>query len=62
MKPIKVFWNPLSQRFYASRAYKQIEPGIVKITGEKFDVTQDIAEAVVTQGITFMEKHDTNTN
>ena len=55
MKPIKVFWSPLSHKFYASRAYKQVKPGVVEITGEKFDVTQDIAEQIVTHGITFTE-------
>ena len=56
MKPIRVFWSPLSRRFYASRAYKEIKPGVVEITGEKFDVTQDIADQIVTQGITFSER------
>ena len=55
-KPIRVFWNPLSQKFYASRAYKQIKPGIVVITGEKFDVTHDIAEAIVENNVTFTEQ------
>jgi hypothetical protein len=43
MKPIRVFWSPLSRRFYASRAYKEIKPGVVEITGAQFDVTDDIA-------------------
>jgi hypothetical protein len=58
MKPIKVFWSPLSQRFYASRAYKQIQPGVVEITGDKFDVTNDIAEQIIAHGITFTEKQE----
>jgi hypothetical protein len=45
-KPIRVFWSGLSGRFYASRAYKQIAPGVVEITGEKFDVTDDIASII----------------
>lgn len=28
-KPIRIFWNPLSQRFYATRAYKEIRSGVV---------------------------------
>lgn len=50
-KPIRVFWSPLSETFYASRSYKEDpEKGFVTITGEKFDVTQDIASLI--------EKHD----
>ena len=52
-KPIRVFWSPLSRRFYASRAYKEISPGVVEITGEKFDVTNDIAEQVVNHELVF---------
>jgi hypothetical protein len=52
-KPIRVFWSPLGRRFYASRAYKQIKPGIVEITGEKFDVTDDIAEQILKNDLTF---------
>ena len=52
-KPIRVFWSPLSQRFYASRAYKDIKPGIVEITGDKFDVTEDIAQAIILHDIAF---------
>ena len=53
MKPIRVFWSPLSQRFYASRAYKQVKPGVVLITGEKFDVTDDIAKQIIENKIEF---------
>ena len=52
-RPIRVFWNPLSQRFYASRAYKQIKPGQVLITGQQFDVTNDIAAQVIEHDIVF---------
>ena len=52
MKPIRVFWSLLGQRFYASRAYKQ-EGDHVRILGEKFDVTDDIAAAMEKYGITF---------
>jgi hypothetical protein len=54
-KPIRIFWSGLSQRFYASRAYKEIKPGIVEITGEKFDVTADIAALIIKNCITFSE-------
>ena len=52
VKPIKVFWNELGQRFYASRAYKDTKSGVV-ITGQKFDVTDDIAHETIKHGITF---------
>ena len=52
-KPIRVFYSELSQRFYASRAYKQVKPGIVEITGQKFDVTDDIARLVIRHDIEF---------
>jgi hypothetical protein len=61
-KPIKVFWSPLGQRFYASRAYKQFpsRPGdkkvIFQITGEKFDVTDDIAQAILANHIEFSKE------
>lgn len=52
-KPIRVFWSPLSQRFYASRAYKEDPRGFVTITGEQFDVTDDIANLILKNDITF---------
>ena len=59
-KPIRVFYSEFSGRFYASRAYKQIKPGIVEITGQKFDVTNDIARHVLQHDIQFtkIEEHD----
>ena len=51
-KPIKIFFSPLTSRFYASRTYKQ-EGNVFTITGEKFDVTNDIAELIVRHGIKF---------
>jgi hypothetical protein len=56
MKRIRVFWSPFSQRFYASRAYKEVKPGVVEITGEKFDVTNDIASHIIENKITFEKK------
>lgn len=52
-KPIRVFWSPLSRRFYASRAWKEEKEGFVTVTGEKFDVTNDIAELILRHNITF---------
>lgn len=53
-KPIRVFWSPLSKRFYASRAYKEDKgKGFVTITGEQFDVTDDIAGLVLKHDIVF---------
>jgi hypothetical protein len=52
-KPIRVFYSILSQRFYASRAYKEVQPGVVEITGDKFDVTDDIAAMVIKHDIEF---------
>lgn len=58
MKPIRIFWSPLSQRFYVSRAYKEIRPGVVEITGQKFDVTADISALVLNNDIEFWDAED----
>ena len=52
-KPIRVFYSRLSGRFYASQHYKQLAGEDVEITGEKFDVTNDIGAAVERYGLTF---------
>ncbi len=52
-KPIKVFFSELSRRFYATRAYRIDDKGLVTVTGEKFDVTNDIAELIERHGVTF---------
>lgn len=54
-KPIRVFWSIMGQRFYASRAYR-IDGDVCTITGEKFDVTDDIAAAVVKHEIEFAKE------
>lgn len=58
-KPIKVFYSEMSGRFYASRAYKEVRASsdriIFVITGEKFDVTDDIGYAVTHFDIEFSE-------
>lgn len=57
-KPIRVFYNELSGRFYASAHYKitisedRTAEHIV-ITGEKFDVTNDIARAIKAHDLEF---------
>lgn len=57
-KPIRVFFSPLSRRFYASNAYKEEGTGLVTITGEKFDVTNDIAELIERYDVTFKVRDD----
>ena len=57
-KPSRVFYSELSGRFYASAHYtaKPSPDGtheIVTITGEKFDVTDDIARAIKMQDLEF---------
>jgi hypothetical protein len=52
-KPIRVFFNPLSRRFYATRAYTIDERGIATVTGEKFDVTDDIAGLIEQHKVEF---------
>jgi hypothetical protein len=55
-KRIRVAWSPLSQKFYAfanwtSRVHEGRE--VLTVVGEKHDVTQDIAGAVVEHQIVF---------
>lgn len=52
-KPIRVFYSELSGRFYATHYYKQTSPTVVTITGEKFDVTNDIGAAVTKYDLEF---------
>lgn len=54
-KPIRVFYSELSGKFYASSNYKEIGNGVVTITGKKYDVTQDIAHAIVKHEVEFTE-------
>jgi hypothetical protein len=53
-KPIRVFFSPFSRRFYATRAYKIDDRGIVTVTGESFDVTNDIAGIIERHDIEFL--------
>lgn len=54
-KPIRIFWSTLSNRFYASRQYREDKrhPGNVVIAGDKYDVTNEIAYAIEKYGIVF---------
>lgn len=51
-KPIRVFWSELGQRFYATQYYRQVGTTVV-ITGAKYDVTNEIADAIVKNDLTF---------
>jgi len=55
IKPIRVFFSPLTRRFYATRAYRELSPGYMECTGEKFDVTNDIASLIEEHEVTFTE-------
>lgn len=57
-KPIRIFWSPLSNRFYASNKYQLRGNGNVVITGEKYDVTDQIANLIDENGIVFEKKSD----
>lgn len=52
-KPIRVFYSTLSRRFYATRHYKEDPRGFVTVTGERFDVTNDIAGIIDEHKVTF---------
>lgn len=54
-KPIRVFFSTLTGRFYATRAYRIDNTGFVTVTGEKFDVTNDIAGLIEKHHIEFRE-------
>lgn len=54
-RPIRVFFSSLSRRFYATRSYREIAPGQIECTGEKFDVTNDIAALIKEYEVTFQE-------
>ena len=54
-KPIRVFYSPLSKRFYASQAYRQ-KGKIFEITGKAYDVTDDIASSMDTYGLSFSQE------
>jgi hypothetical protein len=57
LKPIRVFYSELTGRFYAARAWKVVEctddKQRIEVTGEKFDVTDDIGAAVTKYDVVF---------
>ena len=55
-KPIRIFFSVLSRRFYATRSYQEIKPGLMVCTGEKFDVTNEIAGLIEEHGLEFKVK------
>ena len=57
-KPIRVFYSTLSNRFYATRAYRIDDKGLAIVTGEKFDVTDDIANLIAEYDIEFRPKDE----
>lgn len=52
-KAIRIFYSELSGRFYATAHYRQLKDGVVLVTGQKFDVTNDIGDAIARYGVTF---------
>lgn len=52
-KPIRIFFSELSRRFYATHAYSIDSKGLVTVTGDKFDVTDDIAGLIEKHKIVF---------
>jgi len=52
-KPIRLFWSPLTRRIYATRSWKEDRSGYVVVTGEKFDVTDDVGRIVTTENLEF---------
>lgn len=45
-----VFWSPLSDRFFVTRAYRHVtpanDPPYFEVTGQKHDVTESVLEAI----------------
>ena len=57
-KPIRVFYSTLSRRFYATRSYTDDGTGMITVTGEKFDVTNDIAGLISRYKLEFKVKDE----
>lgn len=58
-KPIRVFYSDISGRFFATKHWKETpnpdgKTTSIKITGKKYDVTQDVASAVVRHDLEFV--------
>ncbi len=52
-KPIRVFFSPVTSRFYASRVYRIDAKGMAILTGDKFDVSNDIGDAILKYQLKF---------
>lgn len=52
-KPIRLFWSPLTCRIYATQQWKESRDGYVVVTGEKFDVTNDVGRIVTEHDLEF---------
>lgn len=57
-KPIRIFFSVLTERFYATRAWREVpgKPGMITVSGEKFDVTNEIAGLIEQYNVTFTKK------
>jgi hypothetical protein len=53
-KPIRVFYSPLTKHFYATQRWKDNSDGTITVTGKKYDVTQDVARAVIHYQVEFV--------
>jgi len=60
-RPIRVFYSTLTDTFYATQHWQE-KDGHIVVTGKKYDVTQDVARAVVEHEVVFapvkQEAHD----
>jgi hypothetical protein len=59
-KPIRIFFSELSRRFYATRFYRDEGDGNVTVTGEKFDVTNQIAGLIEQHNVAFKVRETTD--
>jgi archaellum biogenesis protein FlaJ (TadC family) len=56
-KPIRILYSALSRRFYATQAWRTVKMDshteFIQVTGEKYDVTDQIARLIDQYGVTF---------
>ena len=62
-KPIRVFYGQITGKFYATKHWTETidtEKGTrhFRCTGKKYDVTQDIANIIVHEGIEFVPEQE----
>ena len=48
MKPLMIFQSPITKRWYATKAYKEMDEGKFVCTGKKEDITDQI-ETIIEQ-------------